>query len=50
MPTQQQNEQDVQERRIVVGVDGSASSKAALGWAIRQAELTGAVVDAVVAS
>ncbi len=27
----------------------SASSKAALGWAIRQAKLTGAVVDAVIA-
>jgi nucleotide-binding universal stress UspA family protein len=31
----------------VVGVDGSAPSKAALAWAIRQAELTGASVDAV---
>jgi nucleotide-binding universal stress UspA family protein len=38
-----------QEPRIVVGVDGSASSKAALGWAIRQAKLTGAVVEAVIA-
>ncbi|MGD0321176.1 MAG: universal stress protein [Acidimicrobiales bacterium] len=28
--------------RIVVGVDGSASSKEALKWAARQAELTGA--------
>lgn len=37
------------ERRIVVGVDGSPSSKAALAWAIRQAKLTGAVVDAVIA-
>ena len=27
--------------RIVVGVDGSASSKAALSWAARQAQLTG---------
>jgi nucleotide-binding universal stress UspA family protein len=35
--------------RIVVGVDGSASSKAALAWAIRQAELTGATVEAVIA-
>jgi nucleotide-binding universal stress UspA family protein len=33
--------------RIVVGVDGSASSKAALAWAVRQAALTGASVDAV---
>jgi len=37
------------ERRIVVGVDGSESSKAALRWAIRQANLTGATVDAVMA-
>jgi nucleotide-binding universal stress UspA family protein len=35
--------------RIVVGVDGSASSKAALAWAVRQAGLTGADVDAVTA-
>jgi nucleotide-binding universal stress UspA family protein len=33
--------------RIVVGVDGFESSKAALRWAIHQAKLTGAVVDAV---
>ena len=37
------------EKRIVVGIDGSESSKAALRWAIRQAKLTGAVVDAVLA-
>ncbi|KIQ64621.1 hypothetical protein TR51_10305 [Kitasatospora griseola] len=36
-------------RRIVVGVDGSASSRRALWWAIGQARLTGAVVDAVIA-
>jgi nucleotide-binding universal stress UspA family protein len=35
------------ERRIVVGVDGSDSSKAALRWAIRQAKLTGGSVEAV---
>ena len=35
--------------RIVVGVDGSDSSKAALEWALRQAVLTGAAVEAVVA-
>jgi nucleotide-binding universal stress UspA family protein len=33
--------------RIVVGVDGSDSSNAALAWAVRQAALTGARVDAV---
>jgi nucleotide-binding universal stress UspA family protein len=37
------------ERRIVVGVDGSAASRAALAWAVGQARLTGAVVDAVIA-
>ncbi len=36
-------------RVIVVGVDGSGSSKAALRWAIRQAKLTGAAVQAVTA-
>jgi nucleotide-binding universal stress UspA family protein len=35
--------------RIVVGVDGSPSSRSALAWAVRQAELTGASVDAVAA-
>ena len=35
--------------RIVVGVDGSASSKNALRWAAHQAEMTGARVEAVVA-
>jgi nucleotide-binding universal stress UspA family protein len=35
--------------RIVAGVDGSAASAAALRWAIGQAELTGAAVDAVIA-
>jgi nucleotide-binding universal stress UspA family protein len=38
-----------QEHRIVVGVDGSDSSKAALRWAIGQAKLAGASVDAVTA-
>lgn len=37
------------EHRIVVGVDGSAPSKTALAWAIRQARLTGATVEAVIA-
>ena len=31
--------------RIVVGVDGSASSLAALRWAVHQAELTGGTLD-----
>ncbi|WP_406209317.1 universal stress protein [Kitasatospora sp. NBC_01560] len=34
-------------RRIVVGVDGSPASRQALRWAVGQARLTGAVVDAV---
>jgi nucleotide-binding universal stress UspA family protein len=38
-----------EEPRIVVGVDGSESSLSALRWAIRQAGLTGAAVDAVAA-
>ena len=33
--------------RIVVGVDGSASSKAALSWAVAQSRLTGQPVEAV---
>jgi nucleotide-binding universal stress UspA family protein len=36
-------------RRIVAGVDGSSSSLSALRWAIGQAGLTGAAVDAVIA-
>ena len=39
--------QDGEPRRIVVGVDGSPSSRAALRWAVRQAVLTGGTVDAV---
>jgi nucleotide-binding universal stress UspA family protein len=35
--------------RIVVGVDGSPSSRAALRWAANQAALTGGTVDAVMA-
>ncbi|PWI44735.1 universal stress protein [Streptomyces sp. ICBB 8177] len=39
-----------QERgRIVVGVDGSSTSKDALRWALRQARVTGATVEAVTA-
>jgi nucleotide-binding universal stress UspA family protein len=35
--------------RVVAGVDGSPASVSALRWAIRQAGLTGAAVDAVIA-
>jgi nucleotide-binding universal stress UspA family protein len=35
--------------RIIVGVDGSPPSVAALRWAVRQAELTGGTIDAVIA-
>ncbi|MEU6848427.1 universal stress protein [Actinacidiphila alni] len=35
--------------RIVVGVDGSDPSLQALRWAVRQAALTGAVLEAVIA-
>ncbi|HVB45530.1 MAG TPA: universal stress protein [Streptosporangiaceae bacterium] len=35
--------------KIVAGVDGSPPSVAALRWALRQAELSGATVDAVIA-
>ena len=38
---------DDHDRRIVVGVDGFESSKAALRWAIHQAKLTGAEVEAI---
>jgi nucleotide-binding universal stress UspA family protein len=41
--------QKPEDRRIVVGVDGSPSSREALRWAVRQAALTGSVVDAVIA-
>lgn len=35
--------------RIIVGVDGSESSVAVLRWAVRQARLTGGIVDAIIA-
>jgi nucleotide-binding universal stress UspA family protein len=35
--------------RIVVGVDGSPSCWSAFRWAVRQAQLTGGTVDAVIA-
>ncbi|MEU8655365.1 universal stress protein [Actinoplanes philippinensis] len=34
-------------RRIVVGVDGSQGSKTALKWAMNQAHLTGATIEAI---
>ncbi|MGW3076134.1 universal stress protein [Kitasatospora sp. NPDC001132] len=34
--------------KIVVGVDGSEQSRRALRWAVRQAELAGAAVEAVI--
>jgi nucleotide-binding universal stress UspA family protein len=40
---------DGQKRRIVVGVDGSLASKAALAWAVGQAARTDAVVEVVTA-
>jgi nucleotide-binding universal stress UspA family protein len=43
------SEQQESGRRIVVGVDGSPSSKAALAWAVRQAEETHASLEAVIA-
>jgi nucleotide-binding universal stress UspA family protein len=36
-------------RRIVVGIDGSEGSRAALDWALREAELRGAEIEAVLA-
>lgn len=41
--------QDGDAHRIVVGADGSPSSRAAFRWAVQQAELTGATVHAVIA-
>ena len=35
------------QHRVVVGVDGSESSKHALRWAARQSEFTGATLEAV---
>ena len=43
------SERDGAVPRIVAGVDGSPASVMALRWAIRQARLTGAVVEAVIA-
>jgi nucleotide-binding universal stress UspA family protein len=43
----EQPEQPEPEHRIVVGIDGSDPSLAALGWAVRQAELTQARLEVV---
>ncbi|MFE1285784.1 universal stress protein [Streptomyces sp. NPDC058751] len=40
-------DEDVSERRVVVGIDGSPSSYEALRWALHYAGLIGGVVDAV---
>ena len=37
------------DERIVVGVDGSESSRSALRWAARQAKFTGASLEVVIA-
>ena len=37
------------DERIVVGVDGTESSRRALGWAARLAKLTGSSLDVVIA-
>ncbi|GGJ06800.1 universal stress protein [Streptomyces brasiliensis] len=42
-------DKDVSGPRVVVGVDGSPSSHAALRWAVRYADLIGGGVDAVAA-
>src|SRR5580693_7631687 len=41
------SESGADQHRIVVGVDGSESSKQALRWAARQAGFTGATLEAV---
>ena len=43
------NPQEEPNDRIVVGVDGSSSSLAALEWAAHQAELTGSMLEVVTA-
>ncbi len=44
---QQQSARERHSGRIVVGVDGSDPSKDALRWAVRQAEATGWLVEAI---
>ncbi|MER6229749.1 MULTISPECIES: universal stress protein [Streptomyces] len=43
------NSESTSSSRIVVGVDGSEPSKAALRWAVEQARVDGGAVDAVLA-
>ncbi|MEE1775067.1 universal stress protein, partial [Streptomyces sp. JV181] len=43
------NSEPTSSSRIVVGVDGSEPSKAALRWAVEQARVDGGAVDAVLA-
>jgi nucleotide-binding universal stress UspA family protein len=38
-----------EDRHIVVGIDGSPGSRTALAWAMTQARLTGATVEAIAA-
>jgi nucleotide-binding universal stress UspA family protein len=45
----EREQQPQADHRIVAGVDGSESSKLALAWAVQQARLTGASVEAVIA-
>lgn len=48
MPSSGEHDRPASDRqRIVVGVDGSACGAAALAWALRQAVLLGASLDAV---
>jgi nucleotide-binding universal stress UspA family protein len=45
--TQTQMDSEAGGPRIVVGIDGSDSSVGALGWAARQAEMTGGALEVV---
>ena len=43
------NAHETKVRRIVVGVDGSPSSAAALRWAVAEAKVTGDTLEAIIA-